>query len=378
MLREELPIWANCREIAMLGSRERPSLPAEEYLIDPDTLIDLPGKGLQKKRSQLRQFLESCPGWQADVITKLNIDTAYVMERQWQRRQGDAAELSFVRECFRNYFALGLHGVLLTDGFRPVGYSISALCGQEGAFILVMRLPAATAGAATMLYRETARALKAEQPALRWINMGFSGGAEERKLRLSYSPTQDKASLRRQHRLRRKVIAAAERCVWDSSVAMRLFAMPQYIAADTMLCYLSSPLEVSTAAPVAHGDCSGKQVGVPRWAAGQMEFCRFTDYRRMLRDSMGLLQPPDSDPPVTYGSNTICIVPALAVDRNGYRLGYGGGYYDRFLAGFCGTTVTLAYDDDIVERLPVQSHDLPVDYIVTPTQVIETTYQKEK
>ncbi|MBP3370790.1 MAG: hypothetical protein J6L85_08565 [Clostridia bacterium] len=69
-------------------------------------------------------------------------------------------------------------------------------------------------------------------------------------------------------------------------------------------------------------------------------------------------------------SNTICIVPALAIDRDGYRLGYGKGYYDRFLCDFEGVSIVPIHSSLVCERLPRNNTDIQVKIIVTETGAI--------
>ena len=71
-------------------------------------------------------------------------------------------------------------------------------------------------------------------------------------------------------------------------------------------------------------------------------------------------------------TNAICIVPAIAFDKSGYRLGYGKGYYDRFLCNFDGISIGISYDECITQKLCVDSFDIPVDYIVTQSGVFST------
>lgn len=169
---------------------------------------------------------------------------------------------------------------------------------------------------------------------------------------------------------RRKKIEPRDRCIWDSDIAKQLLQLPEYIGADTLLIYLSTPWEVSTTIPIAHAIGVDKQVAVPRWDKGRMEFCPFDDYRDMTPGRKGILQPtPLVDPLVDLGK-AICIVPALAADMQGFRIGYGGGYYDRFLSGFGGCSFILSYDSTVVEQLPHEDHDLPVNGIITPRGVM--------
>ena len=71
-------------------------------------------------------------------------------------------------------------------------------------------------------------------------------------------------------------------------------------------------------------------------------------------------------------TDAICIVPAIAFDKSGYRLGYGKGYYDRFLCNFDGISIGISYDECITQKLCVDSFDIPVDYIVTQSGVFST------
>lgn len=169
---------------------------------------------------------------------------------------------------------------------------------------------------------------------------------------------------------RRKSIAPGDRCIWDSEIALHLLRLPEYETASKLLIYLSTPWEVSTQAPIAHAIGIGKLVAVPRWGGGRMEFCQFTDYNLMTPGRKGILQPTVDIDPLTDLSDAICVVPALAVDTCGMRIGYGGGYYDRFLSEFKGYSVILAYDSMVLPKLPSEPHDLAVNGIITPNGVI--------
>lgn len=67
----------------------------------------------------------------------------------------------------------------------------------------------------------------------------------------------------------------------------------------------------------------------------------------------------------------VLIVPGIVFNKKGYRIGFGGGYYDRFLSGYDGITIALAFNNQIVEEVPVERYDLPVDYILTEVTRIE-------
>ena len=83
--------------------------------------------------------------------------------------------------------------------------------------------------------------------------------------------------------------------------------------------------------------------------------------------SLGIRREVTGDIVIT--ENTLCVVPALLFSRDGYRLGYGKGYYDRFLRSFNGTSVGLSYDELLCEYLPIDSHDISLNIIITESEV---------
>lgn len=101
-----------------------------------------------------------------------------------------------------------------------------------------------------------------------------------------------------------------------------------------------------------------------------LDFRRVTDLTDMSVGTYGICEPRKDAPTAQIGSRTICVVPALAFDREGYRLGYGKGFYDRFLADFNGLSVGVTYERLIADRLPKDQYDLCVDLIITEGGVI--------
>ena len=95
-----------------------------------------------------------------------------------------------------------------------------------------------------------------------------------------------------------------------------------------------------------------------------MDAVRFTRGSVLVRTPLGILEPRGGEI-LAPDAPDLLLVPALAFDREGFRLGRGGGYYDRFLAASRGLTIGLAYAPFVLDRLPRQAHDLPVDAICT-------------
>lgn len=136
--------------------------------------------------------------------------------------------------------------------------------------------------------------------------------------------------------------------------------------AKSVFLYLSVGSEVNTLPILEELLRRGVQVSVPRChkETGTMDAVAVTDLSLLKPGAYGILEPDPALPTVSIKDIDLAVVPALAFDKEGYRLGYGGGYYDRFLAEFSGTSVGLAFSDCITEHLPREEFDQPVDIII--------------
>ena len=101
-----------------------------------------------------------------------------------------------------------------------------------------------------------------------------------------------------------------------------------------------------------------------------MEVREYTPDCAMDRTSFGILEPTLDCPLVDKSQVDLVIVPALCYDRKGFRLGYGGGHYDRWLADYTGLTVGMCRDATLQDAVPTEPHDRPVQTIVTESQVL--------
>jgi len=154
----------------------------------------------------------------------------------------------------------------------------------------------------------------------------------------------------------------------------RLAALPEFRQADVVMLYLPIPLEVDTAVAALAAWQAGKTVLVPKVSWEQKHMIAVTC--RSFEDNMehlnhGLRHPADGEPWPLEGIDLV-VVPALAFDRAGRRLGRGGGFYDRFLARpeFRGNTCGLAFAEQLVDELPCHDHDVAVNMLVTDQQVL--------
>lgn len=154
----------------------------------------------------------------------------------------------------------------------------------------------------------------------------------------------------------------------DGMIYNNIVRLPQVCAAENFLCYVSTEIEVDTRQLITALISGGKKVYAPRCKGKEMRFFRIADFSELKAGAFGIPEPTGSEEPDIF-SASLCIVPALSFDENGYRMGYGGGYYDRFLRGYDGISVGICYDDFLGE-IPREEHDLPVDILVTETKIL--------
>ncbi len=161
----------------------------------------------------------------------------------------------------------------------------------------------------------------------------------------------------------------------DSEIQSRFLTLRQYIYCKTVFTYVSKDIEVDTLAIIRAAWANGKRVAVPRCVTEtrEMDFFYITNMSDLEEGAFGVLEPiADKCEKVTDFSKGLCIVPGLSFDAEGYRLGYGKGYYDRFLSKFQGDTVGLCYSNCIKWKLPHGYYDKPVDLIVTDRYIRRT------
>lgn len=182
----------------------------------------------------------------------------------------------------------------------------------------------------------------------------------------------EKNELRARFKAVRASFSEEEKKRLDSLVADRFLALPQYREAKTILFYVSLPLEIDTYSLMEQAFSDGKTVAAPRCVPGtrEMEFYILQSIQDLAPGAFGVSEPKaDTCEKLTDLSRGFCVVPALGFARDGYRLGYGKGYYDRFLSRFSGETVGLVYDACLKEHLPHDKFDCRVNKIVTQNQI---------
>ncbi len=182
----------------------------------------------------------------------------------------------------------------------------------------------------------------------------------------STSITEEKAALRRVVRARLSAMTPAEREESDGALFRRFLALPQLAAAETVLLFYGMGTEPDTARLIPALLDRGQQVLLPRCLPGHgLEARLLTCGSVLIRHRYGMLEPGEDCRLVPREKIDLLLVPGLCFDGLGYRLGRGGGYYDRYLAGYAGTTVGLCRRAVLQEAVPREEHDRPVSLVIT-------------
>lgn len=172
-----------------------------------------------------------------------------------------------------------------------------------------------------------------------------------------------KQDLRRQIRLQKQAMSPADVTLRSEALCSLVYQTAAYRNAKTLYGYLPFNQEVRLLPLLLQALADGKQVALPKCTGNEMHFILMDDLSRVRRSPFGVPEPID-DFPAASDKSALVIVPGLAFDRRGYRIGYGGGYYDRFLAREPQhPTIGLCYDFQLISRLEADPHDIPVDTV---------------
>lgn len=174
----------------------------------------------------------------------------------------------------------------------------------------------------------------------------------------------DKNELRRTIRARKRAMTEEE-IVSRSEKLGQLFAQSDaYKAAKTIYGYLPYNQEVRTVPMLEQALKDGKQVAVPKVYGEEMKFLYLDDLTKVSKGYAGIPEPI-ADEPVADDETALVLMPGLAFDPQGHRIGYGGGFYDKFLAAEPNhPTLALCYEFQMLTRLDTEEHDIPVDTVL--------------
>lgn len=192
-----------------------------------------------------------------------------------------------------------------------------------------------------------------------------------------------KEQIRWDMKQQRNSLKKQERDALDQAISYRLLQTQEYINCSELFVFVSFGTEVSTHEIIHQAFMDGKKVYVPRVEGNHMEFYLVLSLEGLIASKFGVPEPLPSEENRyhtlgdDYSDTTnitnplrLMLIPGLAFDITGNRIGYGAGFYDKYLTGYLPEhfyKIALAYDFQVVEQFTSEEHDIKVDAIITQT-----------
>ena len=174
----------------------------------------------------------------------------------------------------------------------------------------------------------------------------------------------DKKELRRQIREQKRAMTEEQIVSASLRLGELFLECPEYQAAKTIYGYLPYNQEVRTVPMLEQAMRDGKRVAVPKCYGEEMRFIYMDDLSKVEKGYANIPEPIE-DGPVAEDKTALVLMPGMAFTTDGKRMGYGGGFYDKFLANEPDhPTVALCYAFQMVEDLPTEDYDIPVDRVL--------------
>ncbi len=183
-----------------------------------------------------------------------------------------------------------------------------------------------------------------------------------------------KAELRRILKERRAAIDPADKKELDRAIVEQIAASEVFASASMLLLYVPIGSEINLLPLVRIARQKGLPIAFPRTDpdTNTMQFYFLVEDARLSEGAYGIPEPPTNAPLCTPDGQALCILPGLSFDLLGNRLGYGKGYYDRYLVGFPGVTLGAVYSHMVLKSVPTDAHDIPAHLLVTEKGMCET------
>ncbi|HEU5140523.1 MAG TPA: 5-formyltetrahydrofolate cyclo-ligase [Bacillales bacterium] len=185
----------------------------------------------------------------------------------------------------------------------------------------------------------------------------------------------EKKDLRQSMKKRLRLLPAGTRGILSASIANKLSSLPEWKQSGMIGMTMSTDDEIDTKPLIRTAWAKNKKIAVPKTDPNQkiMDFRRIVSLTQVEEAFAGILEPKTAETESVLPEEIdLLVVPGLVFDHNGFRIGFGGGFYDRYLSEYRNVTVSLAYEMQLLDRIPVEVFDLPVDIIVTERRVIRT------
>jgi 5-formyltetrahydrofolate cyclo-ligase len=191
---------------------------------------------------------------------------------------------------------------------------------------------------------------------------------------------QDKAEIRQELLSKRDKIPPEVKRAKNRMLRERLLSLDEFRNAGIVFFFASFRTEVDTSEMIKSSLMSGKRVLLPRVDKDRHELLLYEirDFRELTPGYLGIPEPPVSEKQMNINDADIVIIPGAGFDASGNRIGYGGGYYDRLLSGLQKgiPVIAPAYEEQIVDSIPSEPHDIKVQMIVTDRRLIRCGLQQ--
>jgi len=152
----------------------------------------------------------------------------------------------------------------------------------------------------------------------------------------------------------------------DRKIHKKITNLKEYKEANTIFCFVNTENEINTRDIIENALKCGKRVGVPKCIGkGIMEVYEIKGYSSLNNGKYGILEPKVGCPLIKPEEIDLAIIPCVSCDREGYRLGYGGGFYDRYLANANFSTVVICREKILCDYIPRDDYDIKIDIVIT-------------
>lgn len=188
----------------------------------------------------------------------------------------------------------------------------------------------------------------------------------------------DKKILRKEILEKRNNINSVEKREMDKKILDQFYESKYYKEAEKIFIYISYDSEINTKVIINKALKDKKRIYVPRteFKTRNMDAVEITTLDNLVESKYGILEPKIEEPHIDPNEFDLIVVPGVAFDRNGGRMGYGAGFYDRYFKKINKENVdrivklALAYELQILDKVPMDAQDVPVDYIITENEFI--------
>ncbi|MVX62750.1 5-formyltetrahydrofolate cyclo-ligase [Clostridium chromiireducens] len=192
------------------------------------------------------------------------------------------------------------------------------------------------------------------------------------------SISNDKKTLRKEILTKRKDIDNVEKEKMDKKILNKFYESKFYKDATNIFVYISYDSEIDTRLIINKALKDNKKIYVPRteFETRIMDAVEIKSFDNLIKSNYGILEPSKNEPCINPNELDLIVVPGVAFDRNGGRMGYGAGFYDRYFKKITKDNIeriiklALAYNFQVLDKVPMNEQDVPVDFIITEKEFI--------